>query len=254
VYAQQSIGIGPAGKVYAGLRAENDTPAGGTLEPAAGFLLPLGPLHIAGNAASSFIVPTLFDLYYPNFSNPNLLPERDRNVNIVISSDQTFLHPKLTIFDRTADNLITSTATTVINAGRAHFQGAVLSIAPRLFSQLTTEFSVTDLPTATQVSNDVAARVGYEPILQGTLSVEHPIAKGRFGYGVTARFAGAHTESFAPPGTFGQYSVFNAYARVRLSSKAVLTGRVNDIGNVYYGMFYAYPVPARSYRLELSTR
>jgi hypothetical protein len=255
LYGQETIGVGPSGKVYAGLRAENDTPAGGTLEPAGGFLVPFGPLRIAGNAASSFIVPTLFDLYYPNYSNPNLLPERDRNINLVFSSDRTFLNPKLTIFDRTANNLITDNADFVpVNAGKAHFQGAVLSLAPRLFSQLVTEFSVTDLPTATQVNNGVAARVDYEPVLQGTVSIEHPIAKGQVGYGVTARFAGAHTESYAGPGTFGQYSVFNAYARARLSNRAALTARINDFGNAQYGTFYAYPIPARSYRLELSTR
>ena len=255
LYAQQNVGVGPSGKVYAGLRAENDTPAGGILEPAAGFLFPVGRLRIAGNAASSFIVPTLFDLYFPDFSNPNLLPERDRNLNLVLSSDDAALAPTLTIFDRTSSNLITDNADFIpVNAGKAHFQGATLSIAPRLFTKLNTEFSITDLPTATQANAGIASRVDTAPVLQGTLSIERPLGQGALGYGLTARFAGAHTESFAGPGTFGQYSVFDLYARARLAQHTVLTARVDDFGDLHYDTLHGYPMPPRSYRLELSTR
>jgi vitamin B12 transporter len=254
LYAQQNVGIGPSGKIYAGLRAENDTPAGGILEPAAGFLFPVGQVRIAGNAASSFIVPTLFDLFFPNFSNPNLLPERDRNLNIVVSSDAAFLAPKLTIFDRTSSNLITDGANFLpVNAGKAHFQGATLSIAPRLFPELATEFSITDLATATQANGGIASRVDLEPILRGTISIERPLGAA-YGYGVSARFAGAHTESFAGPGTFGQYSVFDLYARARLAQHTVLTARIDDLGDLHYTTLHGYPMPPRSYRLELSTR
>jgi len=229
--------------------------AGGTLEPAAGFLLPVGPARVALNAASSFIVPTLVDLYYPQYSNPNLLPERDRNLNLVVSSDHGPLAPTLTIFDRTSSNLITDNAQFIpVNAGRAHFQGATLSIAPTLARQFVTQFSLTDLPTATQVSSGVAERVDYEPVLQGTISIEHPIGSNVLGYGLTAKLVGAHTEGFAGPGTFGQYSNFDAYVRARLAAHTVLTARVDDLGDAHYEMFYSYPVPARSYRLEISTR
>jgi vitamin B12 transporter len=255
VYAQQTIGVGPSGKVYGGLRAENDTPAGGTLEPSAGFVLPVGNVRVGANAASSFIVPTLFDLYFPNFSNPNLLPERDRNLNVVVTSTQVPLAPTLTIFDRTATNLITDNDLFIpVNEGRAHFQGATLSIAPRLFPQLTTLASITDLPIATQVNNGIVGRVDEEPILQGTLSIEKPIASSKLGYGVTGKIAGAHTESFTGPGTFGQYSVFSAYVRRRVAQHAILTARIDDIGDVHYSTLDTFPVPARTYRLELSTR
>jgi vitamin B12 transporter len=256
IYAQQTIGIGPGGKVYAGLRAENDTPAGGTLEPSAGFLFPLGTTRIAVNAASSFIVPTLFDLYYPGYANPNLLPERDRNLNLVLANDRIPLAPTLTIFDRTASNLITDNANFVpVNAGRAHFAGATLSLTPKLARHFVTQFSITDLATATQVTNGITQRVDYEPVLQGTASIERPITSNNaIGYGLTAKLVGAHTESFAGPGTFGQYTNFDAYLRARLAPRAVLTARVDDLGDAHYEMFALYPVPARSYRLEISTR
>ncbi len=255
VYAQQNAGVGPGGTVYAGLRAENDTPAGGTLEPAGGFLFPAGPLKIAGNAASSFIVPTLFDLYYPMFSNPALLPERDRNLNLVISTDEVAGAPKLTIFDRTSSNLITDDANFIpVNAGRAHFQGATLSFSPRLYAGVTSTFSVTDLSTATQANGGLASRVDFEPVLQGTVSIAKALGRDRFGYGLDAHFAGAHTESFAGPGTYGQYSVFDIYARARLAREATVTARLDDTGNARYAAVYGYPVPARSFRVELSTR
>jgi vitamin B12 transporter len=254
LYAQQAIGIGPSGKFYAGLRGENDTPAGSTLEPSAGFQLPAGQLRVGANVASSFIVPTLFDLYYPNFSNPDLLPERDRNINVIVSDPATFLNPRLTLFDRTANNLITTNANfTPVNAGTAHFQGAILSVAPK-FGQTIVQLSVTDLPTAIQVANGAVGRVAFEPVLQGTLSIDHPFGGGNFAYGLTAKSVGAHTEGSLGPGSFGQYTTYNAYARGKLANDVVLTARIDDIGNEYYQMFNTYPVPARTYRIELSTR
>lgn len=255
-YAQQTFGVGAGGTIYAGLRGENDRPAGAILEPALGFQFPVGEWRIAANGASSFIVPTLFDLYYPNFSNPNLLPERDRNLNVVISGNATALNPKLTLFDRTASDLITTGANFLpVNAGRAHFQGAVLSVGPR-FGQTIVQLSVTDLPIATQVNNGVTGRIDYEPVFQSTISVQRPEGPGigNIGYGVSAKIVGGHTESYAGPGLYGQYTTFDAYLRARLGPRAVLTARVMDVGNEYYETYFSYPMPARSYRLELSTR
>lgn len=254
LYLQQSIGIGPNGKTYVGVRGENDTPAGATLEPAAGLQLPVGALRIAANVASSFIVPTLVDLYYPNFSNPSLLPERDRNLNLVLSSDTSALRPRLTLFDRTSSDLITFNANFVpVNAGMAHFQGAVLSIAP-VIGRTLVQLSVTDLPTANEVNSGVVSRADYEPVLQGTASIERLPGSSGLGYGVDAKIVGAHTESYLGPGLFGQYAVYDAYVRARLAPHALLTARVFDAGNAYYQTFATYPMPARSFRLELATR
>jgi outer membrane cobalamin receptor len=91
-------------------------------------------------------------------------------------------------------------------------------------------------------------------VLQGTISIEHPIANSSLGYGLVSKLVGAHVESYTGPGTFGQYSDFDAYVRARLSPRAVLTARVDDIGDEHFSTFSSYPVPARTYRLEISTR
>jgi vitamin B12 transporter len=255
IYAQQTIGIGPDGKTYAGLRAEHDSPAGSIIAPAAGFLLPLGVARVGANVGSSFIVPTLFDLYFPGYSNPNLLPERDRNLDSSITVPKLPITPTLTVFDRVADNLITSNSQFVpINAGTAHFQGATFSLKTRPLHRVVTTFSVTDLWTATQVVSGVTTRADYEPVLSSTLNLEREMGTSNMGFGLAVHIVGAHTESYAAPGDFGSYGTADFYTKFRLPRHGFLTLRMKNLANEQYGSYYAFPQPGRSYRVEWATR
>jgi vitamin B12 transporter len=255
VYAQQTIGIGPDGKTYAGLRAERDSPAGSILAPAAGFLLPLGTARVGANVGSSFIVPTLFDLYFPGYANPNLLPERDRNIDASISFPRSPITPTLTFFDRAADDLITFNSQFVpLNAGTAHFQGSTFSLKTRPLKRITTTFSLTDLWNATQVASGVTTRLDYEPVLSSTLDVEREVSPNGMGFGLAAHITGPHTESYAGPGNFGGYATADVYTKFRLTSHSYLTARVKNLANEQYGSYYAFPQPGRSYRVEWATR
>ncbi len=254
VYAQQNIGFWKGARAYAGLRAEHDTPGGGVVEPAGGFLVPLGGIRVAGHAASSFLVPTAQDLYYPNYSNPALRPERDRNLDVSFAGPALSTNPTLTLFDRTATDLITSDANyRPINAGRAHFQGATVSFSPPTLHHLTTTLGLTDLWTATQAAGGVARRADYEPVLQATLALERAMGTGHAAFGLVAKVVGAHTESTGP-GSYGDYTLVDVYGRFRLSPHVVLTARAKNVGNENVASFANYPEPGRSYRLELTTR
>jgi outer membrane receptor protein involved in Fe transport len=254
-YAQQTIGIGPDGKTYAGLRAEHDSPAGSILAPGAGFLFPLGSARVGANVGSSFIVPTLFDLYFPGYSNPNLLPERDRNLDTSITLPKLPIAPTLTVFDRIADNLITFNSQFVpINAGTAHFQGATFSMKARPLNGITTTLSVTDLWTATQVAKGVTTRADYEPVISTTLDVEREMGARTMSFGLSVHTVGPHTESSAGSGEFGAYTTADIYTKFRLPKHGYLTLRVKNLANEKYGSYYAFPQPGRSYRIEWATR
>lgn len=79
-----------------------------------------------GNA---FRLPTFNDLYYPSYSNPNLLPERSDSVEAALDATTSFGTFTAAIYDTRIHDLITYDSQTFlpVNVGQAHIQGLDLS-------------------------------------------------------------------------------------------------------------------------------
>ncbi|WP_321956085.1 TonB-dependent receptor domain-containing protein [Paraburkholderia bannensis] len=79
-----------------------------------------------GNA---FRLPTFNDLYYPGYSNPDLLPERSDTVEAAIDANTSFGTFTAAIYDTRVHDLIAYDSQTFlpVNVGRAHIQGVDLS-------------------------------------------------------------------------------------------------------------------------------
>ncbi|TKC88079.1 TonB-dependent receptor [Trinickia terrae] len=79
-----------------------------------------------GNA---FRLPTFNDLYYPQFGNPNLLPERSDTVEAALDASTSLGTFSAAVYDTRVHDLIAYNAATFApdNIGRAHIQGIDLS-------------------------------------------------------------------------------------------------------------------------------
>ncbi|MCP3706978.1 TonB-dependent receptor [Paraburkholderia sp. CNPSo 3274] len=79
-----------------------------------------------GNA---FRLPTFNDLYYPGYSNPNLLPERSDSVEAAFDATTSIGTFTAAVYDTRVHDLITYNSQTFlpVNVGRAHIQGLDLS-------------------------------------------------------------------------------------------------------------------------------
>ena len=79
-----------------------------------------------GNA---FRLPTFNDLYYPGFSNPDLLPERSDTIEAALDAATSFGTFTVALYDTRVHNLITYDSMTFlpVNVGRAHIRGIDLS-------------------------------------------------------------------------------------------------------------------------------
>jgi len=79
-----------------------------------------------GNA---FRLPTFNDLYYPGYSNPNLLPERSDTVEAALDATTSFGTFTAAVYDTRVHDLIAYQSVTYlpVNVGRAHIQGIDLS-------------------------------------------------------------------------------------------------------------------------------
>ncbi|MFK4447367.1 vitamin B12 transporter [Caballeronia udeis] len=90
----------------------------------------INPVYTArisyGNA---FRLPTFNDLYYPSYSNPNLLPERSDTVEAALDATTSFGTFTAAVYDTRVHDLIAYQSVTYlpVNVGRAHIQGIDLS-------------------------------------------------------------------------------------------------------------------------------
>jgi vitamin B12 transporter len=259
--AYVQLGTSPFGgaRFTAGLRAENDSPHGGVLAPSFGGTMRSGPLRFSGDVGESFRVPTLDDLYYPGYSNPNLLPERAQTADATVAFDT----PRATVsagwFDRNGSNFIVLDPTTFVpvNAQRAQSAGLVFTVSAKPVAGLVAEASFTNLYRALDVTT--GARLPGNPVDQASLSLLHPFRDGnRLSYGLRWGIVGSDgsdRQNVTPlVADYDAYDKLDAFVRYALAPNAVLSVRGFNLGNETYAPIFAYPAPGRSIYVELATR
>jgi vitamin B12 transporter len=258
-YAQVGVAPFAGARFTGGLRAENDSPHGTVLAPALGGTIHSGALRFSGDVGESFRVPTLDDLYYPGFSNPNLLPEKAQTADATVAFETNRATFSAGWFDRNGSNFIVLDPATFlpVNVGRAQSAGMVLTASTKPVRGLVVEASFTNLYRALDVST--GARLPNEPVGQTSLSISHPFAGGdRLSYGLrwgVVGSDGADKANVTPlSAEYDAYDRLDAYLRYKLAKDTVLTVRGFNLGNETYAPIFAYPAPGRGVQVELSTR
>ena len=254
-YAQEQY-VTPSGvRVVLGLRGERDAPAGGVLSPSGGLALPLGPgLRLSLNASNAFRVPTIVDLYYPGFANPNLKPERSSDGDVTLSAERVLGGAALTLFGREANDLIALDPANGYlpgNIAKASVRGLQATLRTRAYHGVLASLSLTDTYRALNLAGP-ATRLPFDPVFTASLTLDRPLAGGGLGFGATANVFGPHVEG-AAVNHDGQTTV-DAYVRARLAPDAILSLRARNLGGERYVPIFGYPAPGRTFQLELATR
>lgn len=260
VYAQAGFDAGSAVRLIFGLRGENDGPRGGVVAPSFGTRVQLGAARLTGNVSESFRVPTLIDLYFPGFSNPNLLPEKLTNYDATLAFPNVAGGISLGYFGRDGANLIVLDPNTFtpFNASHVSVNGLQLIIALPPVNHMRVSASVTDLYRAADTSTGL--RLPRTPPISATLNLERPFDGGPLAFGAQLRIVGAFSDvpnfgggpPFADP--YNGYASADAYVRYRVSKAAILTVRGRNLGDGHYAPIFGYPAPGRTLEIELATR
>lgn len=268
----QSQWYDPRGdELYAGVRGENDGAAGGAFSPSIGGIERItSALALRWNAATAFRAPTEEELYYPFFSNPGLVPERTQVGDVTLADTGTLGSVSVGWFTTGGRNLIADNPVTFVpeNIGRAIVQGTTLDARTRSFGGYTAFIDVTNLYRAEdlETGSRIAGRGAVFTVGSG-IAYDAPEGSRFDGFGVTTHSEGARgiVDSSLP--SWDQpvaYTRVDAYAGYRLTPQLVLAVRGYDLTNARYSefgtysassvAFYAYPVPGRSFAVELRTR
>jgi vitamin B12 transporter len=258
-YVQAGAAPFPGARFTAGVRAENDAPRGGVLAPSLGGVVRFGRLRVAGDLSESFRVPTLVDLYYPGFSNPNLVPEKARNADATLGYETRFAGISAEWFGRAGSNFIVLDPVTFVpyNARRAEAEGFTIVATSRERAGIEAEATFTDLYRALDL--ETHARLPRNPVGQATLGLTHPFGGGRVSYGLRYGIVGSDGDDRAKvaaplTGSFDSYASLDAFLRCKMAPGVVLSVRGFDLGDDRYAPVFAYPAPGRRFSVEVSTR
>ena len=253
VYVQDQMRLGPALRAYGGLRAERDGSQGGALAPSLGGVLALGEgLSLRANASTAFRAPTAVDLYYPGFSNPDLHPERTKNFDLTLGDDRVLGGAHLGYFLTAGDNLIVATSSSVDNVQRALISGLTFEVRTRPFHGFTSALNVTDIYRALNLTAS-EQRLPRRPVLVSNVELAYAGAPASTldAAGIVAHTVGLNADPF---GSAQPFTRVDAFARLRVAPRALLSLRVYDLSNERYEEAGGFPMPGRTFAVELSTR
>jgi vitamin B12 transporter len=213
------------------------------------------------NAGTAFRVPTIVDRYYPGYANPDLRPERSTDGDLTVQAADILGGASLGVFVRNSTDLIqVNSDYTPINVAQAQIRGILATVRTRPAHGFVANVSLTDTYKAANLTPGASeSRLLFTPVFVAKLELDHGFGGGSFAYGAQANVFGPHDEEvFGAAGDAvatneGQTTV-DAYVRERFARDAILTLRVNNLGNEQYQPIFGYPAPGRTFVVELSTR
>lgn len=268
----QSQWFDPRGdEIYAGVRAESDGAPGGALSPSIGGIGQLSDaVQVRWNAALAFRAPTAEELYYPFFSNPGLVPEKTQVGDVTLADEAVLGGISLGWFTTGGRNLIADNPVTFIpeNIERAIVQGVTFEARSRSYGGYAAHVDVTNLYRAEDLETETRI-AGRGPVFTVGAGLDYtaPAQEHFDGFGIDVISKGPRGLVNTSLPAWDQpvaYTRVDAYAGYRIAPSLVIVARGFDLTNARYSEFgtyspssvayYAYPVPGRSFLVELRTR
>jgi vitamin B12 transporter len=219
----------------------------------------LGALRFTANVSESFQAPSLVDLYYPGYSNPNLVPEKLINYDATLAAPHVAGGLSIGLFGRNGANLIVLDPISYVpyNASHVATNGVQLAVATKPLHHVRMTASITDVYRALDTATGL--RLPSTPPIVATLGIARGFDGGRVSLGADVRIVGSSPDVPNPNGgaaladPYDAYTTTNAYVRYRISSHTVLSVRGANIGNERYAPIFGYPAPGRTLSVELAT-
>lgn len=271
-YVQHKVSTG-WGSLYYGMRGERDGALGGEFSPSAGVLVRLSnEATFKANVATAFRAPNGTELFFPGYGNPQLSPERAKVADLSITDAHVLGGVSLGWFENRTNDLIVptpvKTGTTCVidptsftyqacNVDHAFIQGFTLDARTPRFKGFTTALNVTDLYRAQNI--DAQTRLPNQPVITANLRLDYTAAQSSVldSWGVWMHLAGARGAVDQTQPLFFQpapYTTVNAYLRVRAGQRMLVSARGYNLGNERYAAIGGFPMPGRSFVLEVSTK
>lgn len=206
--------------------------------------------RVSASLGTSFAAPTFAQLYYPGFSNPDLLPEQGFNKDLAVRWLQGAHEAKLVYYNNRVRQAI-SAGRRPANIPHARFEGATLSYALHL-----AEWSVTaSLDQLRAVNEGTGARLVRRAEQAAALSVDRRWGVWQFGSDLQAmgeRRDFRPTDFSTPTARLPGYAIWGLRAQWQASKAVTVAARVDNVGDKDYETVYGYNQPGREWFVSLN--
>ena len=206
-------------------------------------------LRITASVSSAFKAPTFNDMYYPLSwgyqGNPNLKPERARNLEVGAHYRQDGQHLDGVLFQNRIRDLIVINGswTTMENLDEALIEGMELVYGIKQ-DALEIENALTLQSPRNAKTGAILSRRAQ---VLNTLTVARRFQDGRVGF--EWRSSGVRTDGF---NALDAYDVINLSAQWKVAPNLDLSARMDNLFNQDYMLVHGYNTPGRTFYLGLS--
>lgn len=244
--------------LQASLRNDRLSAYGNEVTGALGYDFDVSQHLTVGVAASTgFHAPTFSDLYYPGSENPDLDPERSRNLEAHVRYERDGLELGATVYQNKIRDLLSWDNATyrMENVDRATIRGVTLT-AGYDWGHTSLKASADFMRPRNDTTGERLLRRARH---QFTLAAEHHFDALRVG--AEYQFTGTRDDIAVDPVSFqsvrtqlGSFGLLNLTAEYPLSSKAAVQIRWNNVFDKDYALAHGYQTPGSNVFLNLSLR
>jgi vitamin B12 transporter len=194
------------------------------------------------SAGTAFKAPTFNDLYFPGFSNPNLVPEKSRNIEAGLYYDTGTQQARAIVYRNRVDDLIVFECDANFNCApqnvdRATLEGVTLGY-DETWGETTLKTSVDLQKPEDDTSGHLLPRRAKR---HGTLALTHAIGSLRIGAEWLA--SSQRFDDAANTRRLGGYAVTNLTLDYALAKAWTLVVRANNVFDKHYELAADYATP-----------
>ncbi len=244
--------------VQASLRNDNISSYGNEVTGGLGYDLALTDAWTVGVAGNTgFHAPTFSDLYYPGSENPDLSPEKSRNIEAHMRYEEGGLRLGATLYQNKIRDLLAWDNATfrMENVNRATIRGATLT-AEYAWDATTLRASADFMRPR---DDDTGERLLRRARQHYMVSAEHRI--GDLKLGAEYRFTGKRDDTAVDAATFqsyrttlGGHGLLNLTVSQELTPNATVQVRWNNVFDKDYANAYGYQTSGSNVFVNLSLR
>lgn len=230
--------------VQASIRENHNTQFGNYTTGGAGYGYRITPQwRVTANYGKAFRAPTFNQLYYPNFGDPTLSPEKSDNVEAAVKYTGGKFNAGVTVFQNKIRSLLANAGPATpsctlggfcpINVGKVEIQGVTTEASWNIYDNLLLSGNFTVQAPRDEATDNLTPRQGNR---YGTVNLLH--TWGDLQWGAEVLGSSTRYNNIANTKVMQGYALVNFTANYRINPEWKLEARANNVLDKNYVLAY----------------
>lgn len=230
--------------VQASIRENHNTQFGNYTTGGAGYGYRITPQwRVTTNYGKAFRAPTFNQLYYPNFGDPTLSPEKSDNVEAAVKYTGGKFNAGVTVFQNKIRSLLANAGPATpsctlggfcpINVGKVEIQGVTTEASWNIYDNLLLSGNFTVQAPRDEATDNLTPRQGNR---YGTVNLLH--TWGDLQWGAEVLGSSTRYNNIANTKVMQGYALVNFTANYRINPEWKLEARANNVLDKNYVLAY----------------